>query len=338
MKSRLKETDLNPSLRPIVMWALTYRCNLRCRYCYLFTSENEESLGRSDATPDVVESIAENLTNQDDWRPEIVWLTGGEPTLHAQLSWLIHKFESAGVMTVITTHGVIESVTALSLAHSRPRGIMVSLDLADPQRNNALRGGGNRVLETIDLLVREKDPYTTLGVAVVITKQNRLHLKEFAHFLEKRGVEYLSLNPLHNHSRKTVDLTTFSGGDVDDGIDSELADISESSSLLLPSTRYLQLLNAHLKQQEAPRQTCPATYEYAFIAPWGQVYPCSSEFWHRDNRMAGAPFAANVDFAKTLPDLRKRLGSGRFSTGSDCYSTRCMGCWKLYYDSVFTRR
>lgn len=333
-----KQLEVTPNLRPTLMWALTYQCSLRCRYCYLFITENDESLARSDATPEVVQLIADNLTKTGHWHPEIIWLTGGEPTLHKQLFWLIEKFESSQVMTVVTTHGVIEPAIARKLIKSRPRGITVSLDLSDPKQNNALRGGGHRVLDTIDLFIREKDPYTTLGVATVITKHNRRHIREFADFLEKRGVEYLSLNPLYNHSTKTADLTTFSDSQSNRGINDDVAYISANSSLLLPSARYLQLLNAHLEQHQAPTQICPATYEYAFIAPWGKVYPCSSEFWHRDSRMSSAPNAWEHDFSRVLEDLRTQLSTGRFSTRSACYSTRCMGCWKLYYDRVFVRR
>ena len=39
-----------PELRPMIMWALTYRCNLRCKYCYIFTEENQASLTKEEAS------------------------------------------------------------------------------------------------------------------------------------------------------------------------------------------------------------------------------------------------------------------------------------------------
>lgn len=324
--------DNLPAPRRLVMWALTYRCNLRCEYCYLFTAPNSTSLARQEADASLIGSIAESLTARTNWRPEIVWLTGGEPTLHPQLLDLIDNLESNGIMTVVTTDGVVSEDMARRLSQARPRGIMISLDLADPVENDSVRGGGNRVLKTIDLIAKEKSSYTTLGVSVVVHNKNHDRLQEFARFLGTRGVNYLSLNPLHILSEGSVALsnktefgTTFS---------QSLETLSKETEIALPSALYLSLLRSHFESTPPVDVLCPAAHEYAFIAPWGSAYPCSCEFWHRDERMHSAPSAAQ-DFTNVLAQLRLLIKSERFSSNSPCYSTRCMGCWKLYYDSVF---
>jgi MoaA/NifB/PqqE/SkfB family radical SAM enzyme len=325
----------SPKLRPIVMWALTYRCNLRCRYCYLFAKENTPSLERPEAPAHVVEAIAKSLTAEGHWRPHIVWLTGGEPTLHAQLPWLITKLEAAGIMTVVTTNGAFGREVASCLARSRPRGIMISLDLETPSDNNLIRGGGGRVLKTIRLLAHEKSSYTTLGVAVVISDRNRERLDEIAKFIEQCGGDYLSLNPMFHNNPRAAGLRVPPDSLCGTNILKQITKISERTSLLLPSIAYRELLSAYFAKQSPPIRDCPAAFEYVFIAPWGQVYPCSNEFWHSDPRMTDAPSAADTDFSAILTCLQKSIGAQRFSTHSTCYSTRCLGCWKLYYDSVF---
>ena len=331
----LSPSESKPTLRPLIVWALTYRCNLRCRYCYVFTDENEVSLLKSEAPPNIVEEIADSLIKQGNWQPEIIWLTGGEPTQHSQLPWLVEKLESAGIMTVVTTNGVIEAEATSSLIRSRPRGIMVALDSTDPDENNQNRRSGKRVLETISLLAREKAEYTTLGVAAVVTQQNMKQLNEFAKRLQELGVDYLSLNPIHHYRPFVTKCGESSDGE---GFEDEISNISKSTSMLLPSSTYLELLNCHFLRKESERLMCPASYEYAFITPWGQVFPCSCEFWHRDPRMVSAPMAGFRDFAKVLSDLRNLLKNERFTTHSECYSSRCVSCWKWYYDSVFVRR
>lgn len=327
-----------PNLRPLIMWALTYQCNLRCHYCYLFTAENISSVKQLSAPPEIVENIADSLTKKEGWQPEIIWLTGGEPTLHSQLFWLIEKFESSGTMVVVTTNGVISTETAYSLIKSKPRGIMVSLDSFDTLENDRLRSGGDRVLDTIDLIAKQKDSYTTLGVATVITKQNRGKLCEFAKSLQQLGVEYLSINPLDVRNLPVSIISECEDHNGNEEIENEFLKITNNTSLLLPSSKYVGLLGDYFHGRLPKEYICPAAYEYAFIAPWGQVYPCSNEFWYRDPRMTSAPVAGSRDFVEILSELQILLNDERFTTYSMCYSTRCMGCWKLYYDSTFVRR
>ena len=324
----------DPALRRLAMWALTYRCTLRCTYCYLATPHDNVALTEREAAPDIVWAIARSLASPHNWRPDAVWLTGGEPTLHSQLFSLIEMFETAGVMTIVTTAGVLNEPTTRSLMEARPRGIMVSLDVASPADNDVLRGGGDRVLRTIEDIARRKDPYTTLGVSVVVTNANVRRLDELCHALHSRGVDYLSLNPLYDYCSSTRALAP--RGPVAEAVEHSVA-VASSLGLQLPSQRYLRILTAHLAGARPEFAACPAAHEYAFIAPWGAVYPCSAEFWHSHETMLNARSAANGDFRWLLVDLQRRLGGATFSTQSNCFSARCVGCWKLYYDSVFTR-
>jgi molybdenum cofactor biosynthesis enzyme MoaA len=326
-----------PKLRTLVMWALTYRCNLRCQYCYLFVPANRASLQEPEASEETVKNITAALVSDENWRPEIVWLTGGEPTLRAELPWIVSSLEGANVMSVVTTNGAISESTATNLIRSRPRGIMVSLDLPEAEGNDLVRAAGTQVLSTIRRISSEKDSYTTFGLSVFFSRANVARLAQFARFLEDTGVEYLSLNPLHVPNARSAPLAVSRTESTGARFARDIDEVRRTTNLALPSNTYLNILEAHLAGTTPAVKLCPAAHEYAFIAPWGQLYPCSSEFWQRDSRLNDGPVAMD-GVQQGLTELRDRLGQIRYTTGSPCFSARCLGCWKLYYDAVFDKR
>lgn len=74
----------------IIMWALTYRCNMSCEYCFVRQKvENWDEIDDSDCL-----SLAKKLCDSfSNWKPDAIWLTGGEPTLRTTIGNIIETFE-----------------------------------------------------------------------------------------------------------------------------------------------------------------------------------------------------------------------------------------------------
>lgn len=310
-----------------VMWALTYKCNMKCRYCYLKNiSSFHDDISESDCI-----SIANKICLDPHWKPDAVWLTGGEPTLKPFLPKLVRLFREAGIGVVIDTNGMCGNKEMVSILEEKPDGIIISLDSyfenGSPQRGNEFM-----VMDRIKFIAKHKQSSTILGTAVVIDKDSISHLYEYAKKVRNLGVEYISLNPYHSSDvtdeRNNIDVRLFV-----DTIDK----IKSKNIIKLPSDNYLNLIIDLYIHKISRKLQCPAFYNYYFISPWGYVYPCSNELWQQPN----IPFildSTKVDsISHSIQLLARETGFERKTNQSNCFGSRCIGCWKLYYDTIFTK-
>ncbi len=80
-------------------------CNLRCPFCHaadlVTDSDQLESIPVSDVT--------QCLDRHEGWLDGVV-ISGGDPTLHANLESLIHEFRSHGAMVKLDTNGTLPDV------------------------------------------------------------------------------------------------------------------------------------------------------------------------------------------------------------------------------------
>ena len=93
----------------VLMWAMTYRCNMACEYCYV-----RELVKNYDELDDAAcLAAAKKLANDPSFRPDAVWLTGGEPTLRRPLPDVVRILREAGIATVINTNGFSKIASCL---------------------------------------------------------------------------------------------------------------------------------------------------------------------------------------------------------------------------------
>jgi len=130
--------------------SITDRCNLRCVYCMpekgvkLF--EHKEILAYEEITR--VVGIAASLGVRK------IRLTGGEPLIRKNISWLIASLKAIkGIEDIsLTTNGIILEKYAKKLADSGLNRINISLDTLRPERYREITRGGDitSVLKGID--------------------------------------------------------------------------------------------------------------------------------------------------------------------------------------------
>ena len=315
---------MRPRLKKIVMWALTYRCNMTCEYCFL----REKIKCWDEVSDDDCLRIAEKMASDLSWKPDAVWLTGGEPTVRKCLPKIIRILENSGIKCIVTTNGLCSNNMLQELIAASPRGINVSLESFDDEVNNESRGHTKRIVQSLEEIGRTKSPYTTLGVSCVISPEAIEQLACFAKNIKNVGVEYLSMNPLigGNNCYHEEDFKTLK----------EMRErVAKDIGLLVPSEFYFSLVeDCHLNRREICIP-CPAGESYLFISPWGDVFPCSNEFWQTQD-INNVNFLNEESFTNVFCRVRERYGTDDISTGSACFGERCIGCWKLYYDTIFT--
>jgi len=113
-----------------VEWNLTFRCNLRCKYCGAFEATRE---GLS--TPEVLEGL-DGL-----WKLGSRWITfgGGEPLLHKDVGEILHHAKRRGFQVYLSTNGAL--IPGKTEALARVDHVNLSLDGAR-EVNDEVRGKG----------------------------------------------------------------------------------------------------------------------------------------------------------------------------------------------------
>ncbi len=117
------------------VWNFTNRCNLRCKHCY----QNSDGKTLADEL-----TLDEKLTVVDQvgaaYMPMLA-LSGGEPTMSADLLPVLRRAKHYKMHTTIATNGTtMTERLAGELVEAGLRYVEISLDSTDPARHDAFRG------------------------------------------------------------------------------------------------------------------------------------------------------------------------------------------------------
>ncbi len=312
-------------VKNIIMWALTYRCNMHCEYCFL----REQVKCYDELSDEECIETAKKMANDDSWRPDAVWLTGGEPTVRKCLPEIINILESGGIKCVVTTNAFCSDEVLTEILNAKPRGINVSLEAVDDETNSKNRGNTANVIRSIENIAKNKSEDTILGVSCVVSPENIGKISAFSEEIKKLGAEYLSVNPLIGGNCRYTAENFSEFGKARDAI-------RASGNVMLPSEFYFELVEDFFLDKNEISLPCPAGEHYMFIAPWGGVYPCSNEIWQKTNENE-ILLQNEPDIKQALAKLNAAYAANELSTKSSCFGERCIGCWKLYYDTIFTK-
>lgn len=152
--------ELNAPL--VAHWALTYRCNLACSFCYSESHPQRES----EPAPDIRLQIVERLS---EWGVLEVALGGGEPTILADFPQLLAAIRRHGMVPNVTTNGVLSSAKIVDALAEHAGTVHLSADRSELL--DAARGEGisARIKETAQRLsVRQ----VRWGVNLLLTPHN----------------------------------------------------------------------------------------------------------------------------------------------------------------------
>ena len=125
-----------------ISWALTYRCNLSCKYCGYWQEKTDELS---------TEQIFKILDEMSDIGVRLISFTGGEPLIRDDIGLIIKRAKSKELLVNLNTNGMLllnrlEDIKEVD-------SIQVSLD-GDELANDAIRGTGvyKQVLSSLTLL------------------------------------------------------------------------------------------------------------------------------------------------------------------------------------------
>jgi len=160
---------------PYVCWHVTYRCNLRCSFCYAPKEGHEPDREEFLAVGDALAAGCERIS-----------LMGGEPLLNPHVPEVAARLHGRCGLSLVTNGTLLtpELVTALAPRLDR---MSVSLDAVSQEVATACRGPRydmRRVTEGVRLVVRAGLP---LKVNTLVTVRNAGHIAEILRFLVSLG-------------------------------------------------------------------------------------------------------------------------------------------------------
>lgn len=169
---------------------VTNRCNLRCKYCYHFTSAGDvgQDLPKEEWLKFFEELNRCAVTN--------VTIAGGEPFFRADLKELIDGVIKNRMRFSVLSNGTLitDEMAAYLASTGRCDGVQVSIDGSIPITHDAFRGKGNfiKAMNGIKILLKHKIP---VPIRVTIHKKNVRDLENVARLLlEEVGLPSFSTN------------------------------------------------------------------------------------------------------------------------------------------------
>ncbi len=168
--------------RPVVVWNVTQRCNLRCVHCYAH-ARDEEFEGEL--------STAEAKAFIDDlaWmRAPTLLFSGGEPLVRPDLLELGHYAREKGLRAVISTNGtLITRDTAKDIKRAGFQYVGISFDGLEEvnDRFRARKGAFREALRGLHYCIEEG---VRTGLRFTVSKRNVGDLEDILDFLRTEGI------------------------------------------------------------------------------------------------------------------------------------------------------
>ncbi|MBN1426118.1 radical SAM protein [Candidatus Fermentibacteria bacterium] len=254
--------------------SLTFRCNLRCQFCYAACRHVSEPAPKAEMDTKTVKDVL-RIIRQDAEVPSVSF-TGGEPMLRPDLPDLVAYARSLDMRVNLITNGtLIDRAVAATLKKRGLASAQVSIESPEPAIHDRIVGqGGAHAASVAGLHALQEagvhvHPHTTL---CAMNLDTATLLPAFARSL---GATRCSANLVIPAGR---------------GIDPELATTYREAAALLPEiVAAARSESIHFMwyspipvclfnpvQQGLGNKSCAACEGLLSIDPSGQVLPCSS--------------------------------------------------------------
>jgi Fe-coproporphyrin III synthase len=201
--------------KPVVVWNMTKRCNLRCVHCYAF-AEDEGYKGKELSTQEGMNMIDDFAS----FGVPVILFSGGEPLLRDDLPRLIGHAVKKGIRAVISTNGtLITQEKAKVFSEFSLSYVGVSID-GIGEINDAFRGVKGAFGRAVEGIRNAKKAGIKVGLRFTINKRNYKEIPRVFDLIEEEGIERVCFYHLvyagrgsglieedlpHDESRKAVD-------------------------------------------------------------------------------------------------------------------------------------
>jgi 12,18-didecarboxysiroheme deacetylase len=168
--------------KPVVVWNMTRRCNLKCMHCY---SSSKNIPYRNELTTDEAKAMIRDLAA---FGSPVILFSGGEPLMRKDLPDLARYAVDQGMRAVISTNGTL--ITAEKAAVFREIGLSyVGVSLDGMKTTHDHFRGKEGAFETAMKGIRIcRDEGIKVGVRFTINRRNASDVPAIFDLLEKENI------------------------------------------------------------------------------------------------------------------------------------------------------
>eukprot|EP00828_Plagiopyla_frontata_P032961 TRINITY_DN42856_c0_g1_i1.p3 TRINITY_DN42856_c0_g1~~TRINITY_DN42856_c0_g1_i1.p3 ORF type:complete len:227 (-),score=74.98 TRINITY_DN42856_c0_g1_i1:3-683(-) len=199
--------------KPVVVWNMTRRCNLRCVHCYAQAVDPE---GKDEISTSQAKTIIDDLAR---YGAPVMLFSGGEPLVRQDLVELAHHATDKGMRAVISTNGtLITREKAKELKEVGLSYVGISMDGGE-EVHDRFRGVPGAYKKAIQGIENCKAEGLKVGLRFTINKRNAQEIPTLFQMLEDleipricfyhlvysgRGSELIKEDLSHEETRATV--------------------------------------------------------------------------------------------------------------------------------------
>ena len=201
--------------RPVVVWNVTRRCNLKCVHCY---AHAKNKAGENELTTEQGKQLIDDLAG---FGSPVMLFSGGEPLVRKDLPQLAAYAVEKGMRAVISTNGtLITPEMARNLKEIGLSYVGISLDGME-EINDRFRGVKGAFRSALEGIKNSQDAGIKVGLRFTVNKFNVSEIPKIFRLLEEmdiprvcfyhlvyagRGTELVKEDLTHEGTREAVDL------------------------------------------------------------------------------------------------------------------------------------
>jgi Fe-coproporphyrin III synthase len=201
--------------KPVVVWNVTQRCNLKCVHCY---SRSEDKGYKNELTTEEGINLLNDLA---EFGSPVVLFSGGEPLIRPDLLSLIKHATALGMRAVLSTNGtLIDATMASKLKDMGLSYVGISLDGLNDV-HDAFRGVPGTYVRVLKAIQNCKSAGLKVGLRFTINKRNFKEIAGIFDLVEQeripricfyhlvyagRGADLINEDLDHEQTRSVVDL------------------------------------------------------------------------------------------------------------------------------------
>jgi Fe-coproporphyrin III synthase len=201
--------------KPVVVWNVTRRCNLRCVHCY---SQSEDRGYSGELSLDEGKSLIDDLAG---FGSPVILFSGGEPLIRPDILDLIRYATQQGRRAVLSTNGtLITPALAEKLKDIGLSYVGISLDGLE-ETHDAFRGFSGTFARVMAAIKNCQDVGLKVGLRFTINKRNFQDIPGIFDLVEEkripricfyhlvyagRGTDLIKEDLDHTRTREVVDL------------------------------------------------------------------------------------------------------------------------------------
>ncbi len=168
--------------RPVVVWNMTRRCNLRCIHCY---ARSDESVDPQELSTQSAKSVIDDLA---DFGTPVLLFSGGEPFMRTDLFELVAHTVKRGIRAVISSNGtLINKAMARELASIGLSYVGISID-GTKEVHDSFRGVNGAFDKAMHGLENCQEEGLKVGLRFTMNKKNIRELPNIFDLLIDREI------------------------------------------------------------------------------------------------------------------------------------------------------